>query len=140
MRLSDSLKEIDLRFDEIERNKEENGIVGEEKQLSVTKTEPAQEQSKVTDFELLKNEVIYSIYEAKISNTKKVEIEKSQGTVSAEFLYLYPPGIPLLVPGEVISKELLNQIDELKRRNMNINGLRDKKNRYIEVVRRKVCP
>lgn len=113
MRLADSLKEIDLRFDEIEAN-----------------------PLNVTDFKLLKNEVTYSICEAKKRGTEKIEIEKAQGMVSAEFLYLYPPGIPLLVPGEVISKELLNQIYEYKKRNMNINGLKDKENCYIEVVKK----
>ena len=65
----------------------------------------------------------------------RIELESSEGKISGEFLYLYPPGIPLLVPGEVISKELIEQISDFKRRNMNINGLRDKENRYIEVVR-----
>ena len=123
LRLYESLKEIDVRLDEIESSKKKNDFSEKESQL------------KVTNFELLKNEVKYSLYETKTLILDRIELESSEGKISGEFLYLYPPGIPLLVPGEVISKELIEQISDFKRRNMNINGLRDKENRYIEVVR-----
>lgn len=129
MRLADSLKEIDKRFDEIDKSSNHEG---NSEMMDVASLE---NELEVTDFELLKNEIKCSIYDAKRCLTEKKEIEKSAEMISAEFLYLYPPGIPLLVPGEVISEELLSQIKEFKRRDMNINGLRDKENRYIEVVR-----
>lgn len=135
MRLAECLKEIELKFDAMEKSKEKNGLDDVEKQPNVTNIDLDMKKSKVTDFELLNNEVRYSIYEAKKSVVDKVKIENSVGMVSGEFLYLYPPGIPLLVPGEVISKKMLEQVSDFKRRNMNINGLRDKENRYIEVVR-----
>lgn len=128
MRLADSLKEIDEKFAETQVDEEASC-------LKVEVLELFESKSKVTNFGLFKNEIRCSIYDAKRCSTRKVEIEKAAGMVSAEFLYLYPPGIPLLVPGEVISEEFLGQIDEFKRRDMNINGLRDKENRYIEVVR-----
>lgn len=135
MRLAESLEEIESRFCDIESSEDKNCFDGKGNHSKVTDFEPAMKQLGITDFELLKNEVTYSICEAKKRCADKVKIESSEGMVSAEFLYLYPPGIPLLVPGEVISKELLEQISDFKRRNMNINGLKDKENRYIEVVR-----
>lgn len=120
-RLADSLKDIDSKFEEIEKQKKDNACGGS--------------SCEVTEFALLKNTMKYSIYEAKKSSTTKVALEKAKGMVSAEFLYLYPPGIPLLVPGEVISAELLNQMEAFRKRNMNIQGLRDKENKYIEVIK-----
>ena len=34
-------------------------------------------------------------------------MQESEGRIAGEFLYLYPPGIPLLVPGERISEEIV---------------------------------
>ena len=31
---------------------------------------------------------------------KEVAFEEAAGAVSAEYIYLYPPGIPLIVPGK----------------------------------------
>jgi arginine/lysine/ornithine decarboxylase len=75
-----------------------------------------------------------SIYEAETSKSYPVKMEQSVGKISSEFLYLYPPGIPLLVPGEIISQELICQVREFQQMNMNINGLEDKKNRVINVI------
>lgn len=76
------------------------------------------------------------IEEAMVSASKgtKVKIlpwEKSVGHISAEYAYLYPPGSPLLVPGEKITREVvktLKRYDELK---FSIEGL--SKEGYIEV-------
>ena len=45
-----------------------------------------------------------------LKNGKKVPLEASEGLISADYIYFYPPGIPLLVPGEVIEKGIINQI------------------------------
>jgi arginine decarboxylase len=36
-----------------------------------------------------------------------MEIEKGREVVSASFIIPYPPGFPILVPGQVISREIL---------------------------------
>ena len=114
IRLADALKKIDEKLDAIECKEKEK--------LNVA---------------LFRNGISCSISEAKKCSMKKVKIEDSAEMISGEFLYLYPPGIPLLVPGEIISKELLKQIEKLKNMDMNINGLRDKENRYIDVINNK---
>lgn len=42
-----------------------------------------------------------------------IDINESSDMVSLEYLWAYPPGIPLLVPGEIISKEIITQIKKL---------------------------
>lgn len=87
------------------------------------------------EFELTRNDRAMSVYEAQKSESVPVKIEEAQGKVSGEFLYLYPPGIPLLVPGEVISHKLISQVKEFKKMNMNIKGLADMENKYIKVIK-----
>lgn len=121
IRLANALKEIDKEF--------QNKRLKEDKCCG--KPDKAEQRLQMN---LLENKMELSVYEADKKSTEAIRIENSAGRVTAEFLYLYPPGIPLLVPGEVISEELLQQIKEYKSKKMNINGLNDKENRLIKVI------
>lgn len=79
-------------------------------------------KNKDTNFELVRNSQKMSIYNALNSNKKLENIENSINKVSAEYLYLYPPGIPLIVPGEIVGNELVEQINEYKNRGYEIVG------------------
>lgn len=57
--------------------------------------------------------------------------EKSAGYVSLEYAYLYPPGSPLIVPGERILKRTVEEFLCLKGLGIEIKGL--KRNGRIEV-------
>lgn len=43
-----------------------------------------------------------------------VDLEDSEGRIVVDFLQLYPPGIPIIIPGEVMSGEILEMIRESK--------------------------
>ena len=43
---------------------------------------------------------------------ESVDLAESAGRVSKEFVFLYPPGIPLIVPGERISTQLPSYLKE----------------------------
>lgn len=53
---------------------------------------------------------------------RKVELEDSEGLISADYVYFYPPGIPLLVPGEVIGEDIINQIKAARFTGIEIYG------------------
>ena len=53
------------------------------------------------------------IYQALNENTKKIPIYSCENRVCAQLIYSYPPGIPMLVPGEIISSQIINQIRNL---------------------------
>lgn len=55
-----------------------------------------------------------------------------KGCISAEYAYLYPPGIPLIVPGERISSELIELLEYYQKAGFEIEGL--KENGKIEVL------
>lgn len=54
-----------------------------------------------------------------------VELWESVGHCAGEFVNLYPPGIPLLVPGERITPQFLADIQRYLDRGLNIEGLRE---------------
>ena len=43
---------------------------------------------------------VMNLSEAWRSEKYSILFENSEGKISGEFIYIYPPGIPLLVPGE----------------------------------------
>lgn len=40
-----------------------------------------------------------------------IDIKKSCGKICCQYIYSYPPGIPLIVPGEVFSEDIINEIN-----------------------------
>lgn len=64
-------------------------------------------------------------------NSEKILLKKAQGRVSLEYIWAYPPGIPLIVPGEVITDKLINQINILIENNIQINSTKNYMPDYI---------
>ena len=77
---------------------------------------------------------VMPIYKAFYSNKKAINIKESIGRISASFITPYPPGIPIICPGEEISKELKEQIRFLLEKNIEIIGLIGYNKEKIEVV------
>lgn len=71
-----------------------------------------------------------AFYGQKIS----VPMEQSIGKVSGEFLMAYPPGIPVLCPGEIISNEIVEYIKELKAVGLYVQGTEDPNVENINIV------
>lgn len=74
-------------------------------------------------------------YEAADIGQESVCWQEAIGRVTAEYIYLYPPGIPLLVPGEIISEELLEQMKQYKKSGLSLYGMEDKTNQYFSVYK-----
>ncbi|MDD7770635.1 aminotransferase class I/II-fold pyridoxal phosphate-dependent enzyme [Suipraeoptans intestinalis] len=68
----------------------------------------------------------------KARGARRIRIEESGGRVSLEYAYLYPPGVPLLVPGEKITKESIAVLQYYKELGYAIHGLREEER--IEVL------
>ena len=63
------------------------------------------------------------MYEAYHRPRKQVELDKCIGEIAASSIIPYPPWIPLVVPGEVISQELYESIVFLIENDIEIIGL-----------------
>ncbi|MNJ64592.1 Arginine decarboxylase [compost metagenome] len=57
--------------------------------------------------------------------TEAVFVEDSQGRTAAEMIIPYPPGIPLLYPGEVISERTMNRLKGLRQAGAKCQGAAD---------------
>lgn len=66
------------------------------------------------------------------ANIKVLPWDHAIGKISMEYAYIYPPGIPLIVPGERISEEVILLIQEYKKMGFQIEGL--KKTGYIKIL------
>lgn len=51
---------------------------------------------------------------------ERVSIDNSIGKVSLEYIFAYPPGIPIIVPGEIISDEVINEIKNLQKSGLSL--------------------
>ena len=75
--------------------------------------------------EYIDPEVVCSPQEAFYSNKKSVPIEESVGHVCSEFVMCYPPGIPILAPGERITSSILDYILYAKEKGCSMTGSED---------------
>jgi arginine/lysine/ornithine decarboxylase len=68
------------------------------------------------------------------SLTIAVPLDDSIGLISAEFLMAYPPGIPILCPGEIITQEIVDYVKALKLANLYVQGTQDPEVNFIKIV------
>ena len=54
---------------------------------------------------------------------KLIPLEASRGKAAAEFINLFPPGIPILVPGEQISEEAYRRIRLCLEQGLTVQGI-----------------
>lgn len=74
---------------------------------------------------LYHNEVIMPIYKAWDSDYDILRLDQATGACSADFINLYPPGIPLVVPGEIITQKLIDDLKKFIKQGMNVQGVLD---------------
>ena len=77
-----------------------------------------------------------SMGEAMEEKMVSVGLEDSAGCISGEFVYIYPPGIPIVAPGEWISRPILEVILEYRDKGLPVQGPADQSLRTIRVVQK----
>lgn len=77
------------------------------------------------------------IYDAKKRAEIKVPLEDAVGRVSSDFIYVYPPGIPFVTPGEIMSKDIIRGIRRALESGRNIKGVyvEGPNRNYVNVVK-----
>ncbi len=79
------------------------------------------------------NRFIMTPRKAFYSDTELVSVDRANGRVAAEIVTVYPPGIPLLVPGEEISRDAIEYIQNMAGLGAIIDGLNEN-NSLVRVV------
>lgn len=89
------------------------------------------------DTNIIKLITKYSIAEAMDLDTLVERFDQAGDKVSAEYMYLYPPGIPIIVPGEIITEELINIVKDYANMGFSVKGLESKSVEYIKIIMNK---
>ena len=100
-RVLKALEEIDKRIEKKEPSSEDYSIIIPKKEMKVS--------------EAIRNKIY------KLEDYKEIE-----GKISKEYIWVYPPGIPLITPGEVINKEIIKKINEYQKANIEVRTTFDK--------------
>ena len=87
--------------------------------------------------EYIQPELVLSPQEAFYSERKSLSLDESVGQVCGEFVMCYPPGIPILAPGERITQEIVDYIQFAKERGCSLQGTEDPEVNHINVIKRK---
>ena len=54
---------------------------------------------------------------------REIPLSQAEGKTAGDFINLYPPGIPLLVPGEVIGADMIRQIERFRDEGLQVQGV-----------------
>lgn len=81
-----------------------------------------------------KNEKASEIAETDNYAKETLRLSECAGRVSAEYVYLYPPGIPIIAPGEVISSDVLDALMACRERGMSLQGMADLSAERLQVL------
>jgi arginine/lysine/ornithine decarboxylase len=79
--------------------------------------------------------LVLSPREAFYSETESILLKEAVGRVIAEFIMIYPPGIPILAPGEEITEENIYYIEEHLQAGLPVQGPEDPTMRMIRVIK-----
>lgn len=84
--------------------------------------------------EYIEPEVVMSPQEAFYAKKKSLPLRESVGCVCSEFVMCYPPGIPILSPGERITADILDYIEYAKVKGCSMTGPEDPTIQNINVL------
>lgn len=69
------------------------------------------------------------------ANTEVIPLKESAGRIIAEFVMVYPPGIPIFIPGEIITEENISYIFKNLDAGLPVQGPEDATLEMIRVIK-----
>lgn len=93
------------------------------------------DRSGMLDQEYIAPQVMMSPQQAFYSEKESLPLAQTANRICGEFVMCYPPGIPILAPGEKITSEILKYIDYAKSKGCFMTGPEDMKIEYLNVIR-----
>ena len=102
--------------------------------LSEIRRRYKKDRSGLMDHEYVNPEVIMTPQEAFYADKSIIPLTKSMMRVSGEIVMCYPPGIPIVAPGERITKEIIDYITYAKEKGCFVTGTEDPAVENIHVI------
>jgi arginine decarboxylase len=93
------------------------------------------ERASLIPLEYMEPDVICTPQEAFYADTAVLPIEESCGHICAELVMCYPPGIPMLSPGERITHQILEYIRYMKEHGGTLTGPEDSRIEHLKVLK-----
>lgn len=90
---------------------------------------------KMLEAEYISPQVVCGPQEAFYSEKEALPIQQTVGRVCSEFVMCYPPGIPILAPGERITEEILQYIAYAKKKGCQMTGPEDMDLQQLNVMK-----
>ncbi|MDY4964411.1 MAG: arginine decarboxylase, partial [Ruminococcus callidus] len=103
--------------------------------LSEIKRIYAKDSAGMFDHEYINPEVAMPPQQAFYSEKESLPVEESKGRICGEFVMCYPPGIPILAPGEQITDDIIRYILYSKEKGCFMTGTEDMTVSRINVVK-----
>lgn len=125
-RLADALLQIDDRIEKERRGSTtaEDVLLPERKDLQTdVKAEDGAASSWAAAVDEWQPETAMTLAQAFHSENEEVLLREAAGRISADFINLYPPGIPLAAPGEKLTQELLDEIERCLKKGFTVHGV-----------------
>lgn len=85
--------------------------------------------------EYIDPEVVASPQEAFYAEKISLPLMETKGKICSEFVMCYPPGIPILAPGERITEDILKYIQYAKEKGCNMTGPADPEIEHLNVLK-----
>lgn len=93
--------------------------------LSEIRRNYKKDSSKLLKISYIEPKVSCPPKEAFYANKKALPLDECEGEIATELVMAYPPGIPILSPGELITEEILDYIKYAKKKGAQLTGTED---------------
>ncbi len=120
MRLERALFELDARMEKLESYELKAGKQGKLEWISEERS--TQKSDKKNDTEKFPQQVCLP-WEAWHGDGVTVSLEEAEGRTARTCVTIYPPGVPMLMPGERIGKREISQISEAWSLGLTVEGI-----------------
>ena len=111
-----------------------------DKLLTNTEKNTKEEKTQFPGYCHFQPDAVLKISDAYMAEEESVPLREAKGRIVSEFVNLYPPGIPLLVPGEKIDDKMIPMIEAYLHNGYAVQGIeRDgaKKEYCLKVIRQR---
>lgn len=115
-----------------DRSREVERLVGA---LSEIKRRYSKDKTGLMQQEYIEPQVAVSPQEAFYAEKERLPLDETKGRICCEFVMCYPPGIPILAPGERITGDILDYIHYAKEKGCSMTGPEDPEIRMLNVLK-----
>lgn len=84
--------------------------------------------------QFIQPELAMTPQQAFYADKRRIPLSQTAGKISAELVMCYPPGIPILTPGERITEEIIAYIRYAKEKGCSVQGTMDPAAEFLNVI------